>query len=137
MGRLTYFLSLHIQYKPNGEHFISQSKYAKELIKKANIESYKSSPTPSKPHTQLLISEGTLLVDLSYYINIVGALQYLTFMRPNLAYSVNVGCQFMNRLIDAHLFLVKRILKYLQGALECGLTYTPSVTQIHGYFDAD
>lgn len=46
MGRLTYFLGLHIQYKPNGELFISQSKYAKEMIKKAGIESCKSSPTP-------------------------------------------------------------------------------------------
>ncbi|CAN6679935.1 unnamed protein product [Malus baccata var. baccata] len=110
-GRLTYFLGLHIQYKPNGELFISQSKYAKQLIKKVGMESCKSSLTPSKPHTQLLISEGTPLADPSYYRNIVGALQYLTFMRPNIAFSSNVVCQFMNRPINAHLFLVKRILR--------------------------
>lgn len=102
--------------------------------KKAGMESCKSSPTPSKPHTQLLISEGTPLADPSYYISILGTLQYLTFIRPDIAYLVNIVCQFMNRPTDAHLFLVKRILRYL---LECGLTYTPYVTQIHGYSDAD
>lgn len=43
----------------------------------------------------------------------------------------------MNNPTDAHLFLVKRILKYLQGTIGCGLTYTFSDTQIHAYSDAD
>lgn len=85
----------------------------------------------------MLISEGTPFDDPSYYRSIVGAFQYLTFTRPSIAYSVNIVCQFMNRPTDAHLFLVKRILRYLHEALECGLTYTPYVTQIHGYSDAD
>ncbi|KAB2626772.1 hypothetical protein D8674_020390 [Pyrus ussuriensis x Pyrus communis] len=58
MGRLTYFLGLHIQYKSNGDMFISQTKYTQELIKKVGMENCRPAPTPSKPHTQLLISEG-------------------------------------------------------------------------------
>ncbi|XP_050133157.1 uncharacterized mitochondrial protein AtMg00810-like [Malus sylvestris] len=84
MGKLTYFLGLQIQYRDNRDMFISQAKYAKELIKKAEMESCKPTPTPSKPHTQLLMSDGQPLAD------IVSAFQYLTFTRPDIAYSVNV-----------------------------------------------
>lgn len=77
MGQLTYFLGLQIQYKDNGDLFVHQSKYIKDLIKKAGMEHCKAAPTPSKPHTQLLVAEGTPLEDLTFYISIVGALQYL------------------------------------------------------------
>ncbi|KAB2635714.1 hypothetical protein D8674_026248 [Pyrus ussuriensis x Pyrus communis] len=46
MGRPTYFLGLHIQHKSNGDMFIT------------GMENCRPAPTPSKPHTQLLISEG-------------------------------------------------------------------------------
>lgn len=54
MGKLTFFLRLQITYKDNGDLFISQSRYAKDLIKKAGTISYKASLTPCKPYTQLL-----------------------------------------------------------------------------------
>ena len=138
MGRLTYFLGLHIQYKSNGDVFLSQTKYAKDLIKRAGMESCKPAPTPSKPHTQLLLSEGQPLTDPSAYRSIVGALQYLTFTRPDIAHSVNVVCQYMTNPTDAHMFLVKRILRYLQGTLQCGITYhsDPHI-HISAYSDAD
>ncbi|KAB2606067.1 hypothetical protein D8674_005784 [Pyrus ussuriensis x Pyrus communis] len=138
MGRLTYFLGLHIQYKSNGDMFLSQTKYAQELIKRAGMENCRPAPTPSKPHTQLLLSAGQPLSDPSLYRSIVGALQYLTFTRPDIAHSVNVVCQYMTAPTDAHMFLVKRILRYLQGTLLCGLTYR-SAPDIHisAYSDAD
>ncbi|XP_068340298.1 uncharacterized mitochondrial protein AtMg00810-like [Pyrus communis] len=138
MGRLTYFLGLHIQYKDNGDMFLSQTKYAQELIKRAGMENCRPAPTPSKPHTQLLLSAGHHLSDPSLYRSIVGALQYLTFTRPDIAHSVNVVCQYMTAPTDAHMFLVKRILRYLQGTLLCGLTYR-SAPDIHisAYSDAD
>lgn len=60
------------------------------------------------------------------YRSLVGALQYLTFSRPDIAHSVNVVCQYMTRPPDMHYLLVKRILRNHQGTLECGLTCSPS-----------
>lgn len=57
MGKITFFLGLQVTYKDNGDLFISQSKYAKDLIKKAGMISFKASPTLCKPHTQLLKDE--------------------------------------------------------------------------------
>ncbi|XP_068304241.1 uncharacterized protein [Pyrus communis] len=126
MGRLTYFLGLHIQYGDYGSLFISQAKYAKDVLQKAGMDTCKSTSTPSKPHTQIIIGEGTLLSDPSHYRSIVGALQYLTFARPDIAYSVNMVCQFMAQPTDLHMFLVKRILRYIQGTISYGLQYTKS-----------
>ncbi|XP_048437136.1 uncharacterized mitochondrial protein AtMg00810-like [Pyrus x bretschneideri] len=90
MGTLAYFLGLQVQYNGDGSLFVNQSKYTKELVKEARMEHCKSTSTPSKPHSQLLTIEGTPLSDPTHYRSLVGALQYLTFTRPDIAHSVNV-----------------------------------------------
>ncbi|KAB2634323.1 hypothetical protein D8674_038379 [Pyrus ussuriensis x Pyrus communis] len=47
MGRLTYFLGLHIQYRDDGSLFISQAKYAMDVLQKAGMDTCKSTSTPS------------------------------------------------------------------------------------------
>lgn len=113
MGKLTYFLGLQIHYKENGDIFVNQCKYIKDLIHKAGMETCKLASTPCKQHHQLLESEGTLLADLTLYRSIVGSLQYLTFPRPDIAYAVNTVCQFMSSPTEVHFGVVKWILKYL------------------------
>ncbi|CAN6699275.1 unnamed protein product [Malus baccata var. baccata] len=97
MGKLSYFLGLQIEYKSNGDIFLSQSKYAQDLLHK------------------FLESDGTPLADPALYRSLVGALQYITFTRPDLAYAVNAACQYMNTPTEVHYDLVKRILRYVQG----------------------
>ncbi|XP_048436096.1 uncharacterized mitochondrial protein AtMg00810-like [Pyrus x bretschneideri] len=138
MGQLTFFLGLQITYQANGDLFISQSKYIQDLLKKAGLESCKPCSTPCKPHTQLLKDEGTPLPAPTMFRSLVGALQYLTFTRPDIAYAVNYACQFMATPTDVDFSLVKRILRYLQGTAACGLTYSAS-SQLHltAFSDAD
>ncbi|XP_048425022.1 uncharacterized mitochondrial protein AtMg00810-like [Pyrus x bretschneideri] len=138
MGQLTYFLGLQIQYKENGDLCVNQTKYAKELLINAGMEHCKPSPTPSKPHTQLLISEGTPLSDTTLYRSLVRALQYLTFTRPDIAHVVGVVCQFMHQPTDSHYYLVKRIMRCIQGTLQCGLTYKSTTNHtILAFSDSD
>ncbi|XP_018501075.1 uncharacterized mitochondrial protein AtMg00810-like [Pyrus x bretschneideri] len=76
--------------------------------------------------------------DPTLYRSIVGALQYLTFTRPDIAHAVNDVCQYMTQPTKAHFFLVKRISRYLQGTLDYGLTYIPSQDiNILAFSDAD
>lgn len=56
--------------------------------------------------------------------SLVGALQYLTFTRPYIAFAVNYACQFMASCTNIHFSLVKRILRYLEGTITCGFTYS-------------
>lgn len=138
LGKLTFFLGLQITYQDNGDLFISQSKYVKDLLKKARMESCKSCPTPCKPHTQLLKDEGTPLIDPKMFRSLVETLQYLTFTRPDIAFVVNYACQFMATPTDAHYYLMKRILRYLQGTTKCDLTYSASTKlELSAFSDAD
>nr|XP_028960727.1 uncharacterized protein LOC114825863 [Malus domestica] len=89
MGKLSYFLGLQITYKLNGDIFLSQAKYAKDLLHK------------------FLDSEGIPLPDPTFYQSVVGALQYLTFTQPDLAYAVNVACKYMNTLTEVHMIWSK------------------------------
>lgn len=102
------------------------------------MENGKPALTPSKPHSQLLVTEGTPLHVATLYPSLVGALQYLTFTRPDIAYFVGVVCQFMHQPTDAHFFLVKRILRYIKGTLTCGFTYkAASSATLSAYSDSD
>ncbi|XP_070665277.1 uncharacterized mitochondrial protein AtMg00810-like [Malus domestica] len=110
MGKLAYFLGLQVTYKTNGDMFINQAKYVLDLIHKAGMDDCKPCSTPCKPHNQVLSTEGTLLTDPTLYRSLVGALQYLTFTRPDIAFAVNT----------------------------CGLTYTSgSSVSVTAYSDSD
>ncbi|KAI5332829.1 hypothetical protein L3X38_022958 [Prunus dulcis] len=46
MGRLTYFLGLKISYHDNGDIFVCQTKYARDLLAKAGMDTCRSCTTP-------------------------------------------------------------------------------------------
>jgi hypothetical protein len=55
------------------------------------------------------------------YQSLTGALQYLTFSRPDITYVVQQVCLHMHTLQEPHLTALKRILRYLHGSLNYGL----------------
>jgi len=70
----------------------------------------------------------------SRFRQIVGALQYLTFTRPDIYFAVNRVCQFMHAPTYSHLITVKRILRYLKGTIIHGLHITCSSSfALHGF----
>uniref|UniRef100_A0A2N9IFH7 Reverse transcriptase Ty1/copia-type domain-containing protein n=1 Tax=Fagus sylvatica TaxID=28930 RepID=A0A2N9IFH7_FAGSY len=93
--------------------------------------------TPCVPHVRLSATTRTPLTDVHAYRNLVGALHYLMFTRPDLSFVVHQVCQFMNAPTDIHLVAGKRILRYLRGTLDHGLYYTPSPTFLSAFTDAD
>ena len=65
--------------------------------------------------------DGELLADPTYYRSMVGALQYLTMTRPDIAYAVNMVSQFMHVPRTTHLHAVNFFSRYLEGTLDFGL----------------
>ncbi|XP_019429617.1 PREDICTED: uncharacterized protein LOC109337163 [Lupinus angustifolius] len=59
--------------------------------------------------------------DPTFYRSIVGALQYVIVIRPDIAYNVNKMCRFLSNPLNSHWAAVKRILMYLQGTTSFGL----------------
>ncbi|CAA7041166.1 unnamed protein product [Microthlaspi erraticum] len=71
--------------------------------------------TPMAPHPKLSLHSGSVLDNPTQFRAVVGSLQYLSFTRPDIAYSVNRLSQFMHRPTDLHWQAAKRILRYLAG----------------------
>ena len=95
-----------------------------------------STPMPSKG--QHLPNCNELYPDPTHYGSIVGGLQYLTFIRPDISYSVNFVCQFMHAPTLAHYKLVKRILRYVRGTTHLGMHILASSTlDLYAFSDAN
>ena len=88
--------------------------------------------------SKVTILPDPLFSDPTRFRQIVGALQYLTFTRPDICFAVNRVCQFMHAPTDSHWGAVKRILRYLRGTTTYGLHITHSSSfALHGFTDAD
>lgn len=136
-GELTFFLGLQVKQLDNGM-FLSQSKYAENLVKKFNIDKKKRVATPMSTVTKLTEDKNGKTVDQTLYRSMIGSLMYLTASRPDLCHSVGVCARFQANPKESHLEAVKRIIRYVAETAECGIFYTCETNaEIAAYSDAD
>ncbi|CAM8953872.1 unnamed protein product [Rhodiola kirilowii] len=101
------------------------------------MEGCKAMTTHVAPHSQLVVV-GKPMSNPSMYRHIVGSLQYGAITRPDIAYAVNLVCQFLHAPTEDHWIAVKHILRYLKGTYDHGIVNTPSSTlDLVVYYDAD
>lgn len=68
----------------------------------------------------------------------MGSLQYLTLTRPDVVFAVNKLSQFMHCPTTDHWSALKRLLRYLNGTMDRGITiYKDSPLHLHAFSDAD
>ena len=89
IGELTHFLGLQIHQQDSGI-FLSQSKYARNLVKKFGLESASFVRTLMSPNVKLTVDLLGKSIDSSLYRSMIGSLLYLTVSRPDISYSVGV-----------------------------------------------
>ena len=80
---LTHFLGLQIHQQELGI-FLSQYKYAKNLVKKFGLEHASFVRTPMSPNVKLTVDLLGKIVDSSLYRSMISSLLYLTASRPNI-----------------------------------------------------
>ncbi|KAJ0733108.1 putative RNA-directed DNA polymerase [Helianthus annuus] len=136
MGRLTYFLGIEVLHTSSGL-ILSQRKYIQELIDRAGLKESKPLATPTNAKTDTITKDDPLMSDPTRYRHCVGALQYATLSRPDIAYAVNRVCQFMHEPHESHWTAVKRIIRYLKGTSQLGLRFTlNSTSTLHAFADS-
>jgi hypothetical protein len=98
LGNLNYFLGLEATPSATGI-FLSQLKYARDILLRANLLDSKPIATPIVVSTHLTTT-GSLFHSLSTYHFLVGVLQYLTITSPDITHAVNSVSQFMHAIKD-------------------------------------
>lgn len=134
---MPYFLGVEVLPYKHGL-FLSQLKYIGDILARANMTDAKPVSTLMVAHPLLTAHVGTPLPKPSEYRALVGALQYLSLTRLDIAFTVNRLSQFMHCPTDQHWAALKRLLRYINGTLDHGLTlhrYSPPI--LHAFTDAD
>lgn len=123
--------------KPPRGIFLSQQKYAIELLAKAGMSNCKPSKTPLPIKPIASPTDHLPFSHLSHYRTFVGGLQYLTITRPDIAFAENQACQHMHAPTNAHFASVKCLVLFIQGTLHYGLTFSPGSFELHAFSDSD
>lgn len=126
LGQINFFLGVEVIRTTDGCLHLTQSKYIKDLLTRSQMHAAKGVKSPMNPGQKLLSYGSKPFSDPRTYRSIVGALQYLTVTRPELAFFVHKVCQFMHNPLEEHQTSVKRILLYLNSTVTHGLLLQPA-----------
>ena len=116
---------------------MNQTKYAKELLKKFNMENARLAKTLMSSSTKLN-DDGGNKVDVKLFKGMIGSLFYLTANRSDIMFSVHLCARFQANPKESQLTVIIRIPKYLIGTQHLGLWYPKgNSNQLIGFFDVD
>lgn len=136
-GPIHYFLGIEF-HKISSGFFLHQSRYVSELLSKAGMDS----ANPCQTHCtvgQYLTAYGTPITSdqASQYRSLVGSLQYLSWTRPDISFSINQVCQYLHNPMKHHLQALKCILCFLKRTSSYGIHIKKSSSLLTAYSDAD
>jgi hypothetical protein len=92
---LYYFLGIEIDQKED-DVFISQKKYAQNIILKFKMKNYNSVMTSLLVNEKLVKEDGSGDADAVQYRSLIGSLLYLTTTRLDIMYALILLSRFMH-----------------------------------------
>ena len=133
LGTLSYFLGLEVTSSSNG-YYLSQAKYAYDLLSKASITDNKTVYTPLEFNAKLIPLNGKPISDATRYRQLASILINLTITRLDISHAISMVSKFMDASRLVHNVAVLRILRYVKGTLYHGLHYfSRSSLKLHAY----
>jgi hypothetical protein len=116
LGFLHYFLGLQV-LQTNDGIFLSQSKYACDLLRHFHMDDCKLTPSPFQSAVKLTATYTSPEVDATLYHQLVGSLLYFTHNHPDLSFVVGLVAHYMKTPQESHWKKIKRILRYVCGTV--------------------
>ena len=138
-GEVGDFLGIRIEKRGPRQFTLTQTGLIAKVLKESNMESSNEAKTPAAVLPLGLDEDGDIFKESWDYATVMGMLMYLaTNSRPDIAYAVNQCARFSHSPKDSHATGVKRILRYLNGTKDKGMTLSPtSDYTVDCYVDAD
>eukprot|EP00253_Pinus_taeda_P036170 PITA_36170 len=110
-------------WKKDGELFVSQGKYANEILRRFHMEKCKPMQTLLVGNWRKKDATSREVVEATVYRQLVGSLMYLVNTRPDLCNAVNQLSQVMVHPTKIFWKEAKHVLRYLRGTSQYGLWY--------------
>jgi hypothetical protein len=117
---MKYFLGLEVQQSKH-EIFISQHKYATNIMKKFRMEKCKILVPPITIGTKLSKEDKGRTIDPSLYNKLVGNGMYLTTKREDIMYGVSLISRFMESPKGSNWKTGKMIFRYMSRTTHYGI----------------
>ena len=101
LGILSYYLGLEVISSFDG-YYLSQAKYAFDLLFKAGIIDNKTVSTPLEYNAKLTPLDGEPIFDATRYHQLVGSLIYLIVTCSDISHTVGMVSKFMDASRSVH-----------------------------------
>ena len=141
LGEARTFVGLQIsRNRPERTITIHQTSYITRVLERFGMLDSRIVHTPLDPSVVLTPSTEEEPSSLDFpYAAVIGSLMYAAVAtRPDISHAVQRLSQFTSKFSHAHITAVKRVLRYLDGTRNLGITYRPTPNPaILGYTDAD
>lgn len=140
------YLGLQIEYDREMKIMhIHQTAYAHSVLNKFKMVDCNAIKTPMDVNAVIqanVANEGKQLPAANVpYRELIGSLMYLSVgTRPDIAFAVSKLSKYLANPSNEHWLLAKRILRYLKGTVDFGITFrlpTDGINQLVAYSDAD
>jgi len=139
LGEPQKIVSIEITLK---DHMVTifQKKYIESILRKEGLERLNPVNMPMDPNNMLVPNPDGEGNRSNSYVRLLGELQFLSnATRPDITFAVNKLVSYTANPSLHHISAIKRVLHYLTGTKEYGITYTDSITHpnvFHGYANA-
>jgi hypothetical protein len=137
LGKLNCFLGAEVIPNDHGA-LLCEQRYILNILKSTKMIEAKPVSSPMSFTTNLMAYEGESSPDATLLRSTIGALQYLSITRLDIAFTVNKFSQFMQKPTVIHWQSVKWLLRYLKQTLQFGLQiYRSSCNTLQAFSEAD
>lgn len=123
---------------------IDQSQYIADVLERFGMDQSKPISTPVDTNQQVSAkmcpSTENDVQEMSKipYMQAIGSLLFAAqITRPDICFAVNLLSRYGANPGKAHWTAVKRVMRYLKGTINKGLTYTKDDSEVTGFCDAD
>ena len=130
LGEATFLLGIEISRQPNGDVFLVQERYARDVLARFSMVNCKAVSKPLELGCKLDSTQqptsvkGVAEMEGVPYRSAIGSPMYLaTCTRPDLAEAVSELSKFSQNPRIVHWEGVKRVMRYLKGTVGEGLMY--------------
>ena len=141
LGEVHYCLGIQVERdKENKRMKLHQAQYLTNLLEKLGMQDCKPAATPVDQSTKLLPNEGEPVDKEKYQALIRGLTYAVTATRPDLAQALGTVNQFCSNPGEEHWKAAKRILRYIKGTIDYGITFDGNEetdVKLQCYVDAD